>query len=92
MNSPSAGNRNHIFKGLSVDTGKNPVCKTSRARKDRGGGTWLHPKLAVRFARWLHDFEIRCDEQIDAMIRLRVSRFNDPPYDALFVVDRASTP
>ena len=27
--------------------------ETSRARADRGGGTWLHPKLAVPFARWL---------------------------------------
>lgn len=33
-------------------------------------GTWLHPKLAVKFARWLSvDFEIWCDEQIDALIR-----------------------
>ncbi|MGK3131140.1 KilA-N domain-containing protein [Pantoea sp. C8B4] len=26
--------------------------RTSKARKDRGGGTWLHPKLSVAFARW----------------------------------------
>ncbi|MEB0149945.1 KilA-N domain-containing protein [Pseudomonas sp. CCC2.2] len=33
-------------------------------------GTWLHPKLAVKFARWLSvDFEIWCDEQIDALVR-----------------------
>ncbi|MCX4218737.1 KilA-N domain-containing protein [Pseudomonas sp. MCal1] len=33
-------------------------------------GTWLHPKLAVKFARWLSvDFEIWCDEQIDALLR-----------------------
>lgn len=32
-------------------------------------GTWLHPKLAVKFARWLSiDFEIWCDEQIDALL------------------------
>lgn len=32
-------------------------------------GTWLHPKLAVKFARWLSvDFEIWCDEQVDALI------------------------
>ena len=39
----------------------------------RGGknqGTWLHPKLAVKFARWLSvDFEIWCDEQVDALVR-----------------------
>jgi hypothetical protein len=37
---------------------------------DNGGGTWLHPKLAVAFARWLDtDFAIWCDEQIDAILR-----------------------
>ncbi|MCG9065193.1 KilA-N domain-containing protein [Laribacter hongkongensis] len=37
---------------------------------DSGGGTWLHPKLAVRFAQWLEvDFAIWCDEQVDALIR-----------------------
>ena len=44
--------------------------ETSRARADRGGGTWLHPKLAVPFARWLDmDFSLWCDEQIDRLLR-----------------------
>jgi len=30
--------------------GRIPYVKTSKARLDRGGGTWLHPNLAVRFA------------------------------------------
>ena len=35
----------------------------------RGGGTWLHPKLAVRFAQWLEvKFAVWCDLQIDALI------------------------
>jgi hypothetical protein len=35
-----------------------------------GGGTWLHPKLAVAFARWLDaDFAVWCDAQIDALVR-----------------------
>ena len=35
-----------------------------------GGGTWLHPKLAVLFARWLDvDFAVWCDEQIDELLR-----------------------
>ena len=38
-------------------------------KKGRNGGTWLHPKLAVAFARWLSvDFSIWCDEQIDKII------------------------
>ncbi len=33
-------------------------------------GTWLHPRLAVAFARWLDvDFAVWCDEQIDQLIR-----------------------
>ena len=40
------------------------------AKRGKNGGTWLHPKLAVFFARWLDlDFAIWCDEQIDIIIR-----------------------
>lgn len=40
------------------------------ATKGRGGGTWLHPKLAVSFARWLDvDFAVWCDLHIDALLR-----------------------
>lgn len=40
-----------------------------------GGGTWLHPKLAVRFAQWLDmDFAVWCDEQIDNIIRNGLAR------------------
>lgn len=39
---------------------------------ERGGktpGTWLHPKLAVAFARWLDDdFAVWCDLHIDALL------------------------
>lgn len=35
-----------------------------------GGGTWLHPKLAVIFARWLDiRFAIWCDLQIEGLLR-----------------------
>lgn len=55
--------------GLERRYGKITYVETSRARMDRGGGTWLHPRLAVPFARWLSiDFEIWCDEQIDLLI------------------------
>lgn len=33
-------------------------------------GTWLHPKLAVAFARWLDiRFAVWCDAQIDALLK-----------------------
>lgn len=41
-----------------------------RTERGRTGGTWLHPKLAVRFAQWLDvKFAVWCDEQIDKIIR-----------------------
>lgn len=41
-----------------------------QARRGAGGGTWLHPKLAVVFARWLNiEFAVWCDEQIDELLR-----------------------
>lgn len=44
--------------------------KTKAGAPENGGGTWLHPKLAVAFARWLDvDFAIWCDEQIDNIVR-----------------------
>lgn len=53
--------------GLERKYGKIPHLK---ARRGNNGGTWLHPKLAVRFAQWLDiDFAIWCDEQIDSLIR-----------------------
>ena len=33
-------------------------------------GTWMHPKLAVAFARWINDdFAVWCDLQLDAIVR-----------------------
>lgn len=53
-----------------AEVGKSHFVKTNRGGAQGGGGTWLHPKLAVRFAQWLDiDFAIWCDEQIDDIIR-----------------------
>ena len=49
------------------NTPKKGYLKTVRGTN---GGTWLHPKLAVMFARWLDPrFAIWCDMQIDSIIR-----------------------
>ena len=38
-------------------------------RKGRNGGTWIHSKLVVAFARWCSvEFAIWCDEQIEKII------------------------
>lgn len=36
-----------------------------KTQRGKDGGTWLHPRLAVHFARWLDvDFAVWADEQI----------------------------
>lgn len=41
-----------------------------KTKRGAGGGTWLHPKLAVNFARWLDPrFAVWCDLQIDELLR-----------------------
>lgn len=41
-----------------------------KTKRGADGGTWLHPKLAVRFAQWLDPkFAVWCDVQIDNLIR-----------------------
>jgi len=45
-----------------------------RTKRGNNGGTWLHPKLAVRFAQWLDiNFAVWCDMQIDAILRQEIS-------------------
>lgn len=40
-----------------------------KSRRGNAGGTWLHPKLAVAFARWCDaKFSVWCDMQIEALI------------------------
>lgn len=59
-----------LGKALGFEPGKsrNNLVRTSKVRGQ--AGTWLHPKLAVAFARWLDDdFAVWCDCQIDSIIR-----------------------
>nr|WP_244165640.1 KilA-N domain-containing protein [Pasteurella testudinis] len=49
-----------------LNTEKSRILKTTRGVN---GGTWLHRRLAVAFARWLNvDFAIWCDEQIENIL------------------------
>jgi hypothetical protein len=64
--STSAASQAKLLK-LSKQSG---YVRTKAGSPANGGGTWLHPKLAVRFAQWLDMyFAIWCNEQIDALIR-----------------------
>lgn len=52
----------------SSNTGKSRIW--FKSQRGNNGGTWLHPKLAVPFARWLDmRFAVWCDLQIDRLMR-----------------------
>jgi hypothetical protein len=65
---------------LSLDSTKDYIkalseilkCEKSsllKSRRGNSGGTWLHPDLAVPFARWLDmRFSIWCDQQIKSIL------------------------
>lgn len=66
LDSKSSKARSALLR-LAKDSG---LVKTKAGSPENGGGTWLHPKLAILFARWLDvDFAIWCDEQIDGIVR-----------------------
>lgn len=66
LNGSSAKSR-RLLLSLVKQTG---LVRTKAGSPENGGGTWMHPKLAVPFARWLNvDFAVWCDGQIDAIIR-----------------------
>ncbi|WKN20834.1 KilA-N domain-containing protein [Azotobacter vinelandii] len=65
LDSSKAANQAKLLR-LSKETG---LVKTKAGSPETGGGTWLHPKLAVAFARWLDaKFAVWCDMQIDDLL------------------------
>lgn len=61
-----------LARALSLDAevGKSHFGLVEAVKGGKGQGTWLHPKLAVAFARWLDDdFAVWCDLHIDALLR-----------------------
>ncbi len=62
--------RSSYFKNMIFDLSKKTgLVKTKSGSPENGGGTWLHHKLAVAFARWLSvEFAVWCDLTIDNLI------------------------
>ena len=57
----------HISKTTKIVLDGNQLVIVKHGGNNRG--TWLHPKLAVHFARWLDPkFAVWCDEQIEQII------------------------
>ena len=62
----------HISKTTKIVLDRNQLVIVKHGGNNRG--TWLHPKLAVHFARWLDPkFAVWCDEQIEALLNGKVS-------------------
>lgn len=59
------------YMGVLADVFKCEPQSLLKTRKGRHhSGTWMHPKLAVRFAQWLDPrFAVWCDMQIDDIVR-----------------------
>lgn len=56
--------------GLEGKVSRNHFGLVRASRGGKAPGTWLHPKLAVRFAQWLDvRFAVWCDLQIDGLLR-----------------------
>lgn len=71
------------------NTRKSGYLKTQRGKFS--GGTWLHPKLAVAFARWLDaKFGVWCDLQIDAIVRNGIRAEGNANLLPLFLRDAAA--
>ncbi len=52
---------------------------TREGSPSSGGGTWMHPKVAIEFARWLNPFfAVQCNEVIEAILRGRASALPSP--------------
>ena len=50
---------------------ENQLVILKKGSPENGGGTWLHPKLTIDFARWLSaKFAIWCDIQIEKILHL----------------------
>ena len=55
--------------GRKILLKQNQLVKVVNGAPSTGGGTWLHPKLGVMFARWLSaDFAVWADEQIAGIL------------------------
>ena len=62
----------HISKTTKIVLDRNQLVIVKHGGNNRG--TWLHPKLAIHFARWLNPkFAVWCDEQIEALLNGKVS-------------------
>ncbi|MGF6148981.1 KilA-N domain [Kingella potus] len=63
----------HLSNTLKSVIDENQLVIVKSGSSKNGGGTWLHPKLAIHFARWLDPrFAVWCDGQIEQILSGRL--------------------
>ena len=77
-----------MFQGIQLPENmvikKNQLLKVKGGAPSTGGGSWLHPKLSIKFARWIDvDFEIWCDMQIEKILHPAQTEIKALPDPAL---------
>jgi len=73
---------NHLSAKRTLQ--QNQLVITRKGSPESGGGTWMHPKLAIPFARWLStEFAIWCDDQIDQILKVGYSDPVTSPFPVL---------
>jgi hypothetical protein len=61
--------------GIPIDR----LVTSNPGQPSRGGGTWIHPKLAIKLARWISvDFELWCDEHIETLMETGSTTLAEP--------------
>jgi hypothetical protein len=66
----------------SLQISQTDLVRTQMGRPDQGGGTWMHPDLAIEFARSLNPyFGVQCDQFIKAMLQGKLSALPAPHCD-----------
>lgn len=59
----------HLSEAVKTASEQNQLVIVVKGGKSAEQGTWLHPKLAIDFARWLNPrFAVWCDMQIERML------------------------
>jgi hypothetical protein len=69
---------------------KNQMVIVKMGAPENGGGTWLHPKLAVVFARWVNvDFALWCDGIIESILKGATSQDRPQPQQSITQYENA---
>jgi len=81
----TSGINANLMQVKVLDLVKRTGCvRTKRGSPENGGGTWMHPKLAVHFGYWLDvNFAIWVGERIEEILKSGINDSMRDPYPAI---------